>query len=86
LWSENPAYKFGGDVCGGYEAPASSFGLAKEEGHDRSENGGGRGCQIFLGTKYQNGKNIPNYHKLYQMSIKYNKRQQITNNKWTKCP
>jgi hypothetical protein len=33
-----------------------------------------QGCQIFLGTKYQNGKNIPNYHKLYQMFIKYNKR------------
>jgi hypothetical protein len=33
-----------------------------------------QGCQIFLGTKYQNWKNIPNYHKLYQMSIKYNKR------------
>jgi hypothetical protein len=32
-----------------------------------------QGCQIFLGTKYQNGKNIPSYHKLYQMSIKYNK-------------
>jgi hypothetical protein len=33
-------------------------------------------CQIFLGTKYQNGENIPNYHELYQMSIKYNKRPQ----------
>jgi hypothetical protein len=32
------------------------------------------GCQIFLGTKYQNGKNIQNYHELYQVSIKYNKR------------
>jgi hypothetical protein len=30
-----------------------------------------QGCQIFLGTKYQNGKNIPNYHELYQMSIQY---------------
>jgi hypothetical protein len=28
------------------------------------------GCQIFLGTKYQTGKNIPNYHKMYQMAIK----------------
>jgi hypothetical protein len=28
-----------------------------------------QGCQIFLGTKYQNGKNITNYHELYQMSI-----------------
>jgi hypothetical protein len=32
-----------------------------------------QGCQIFLGTKYQNGKNIPNYHELCQMFIKYNK-------------
>jgi hypothetical protein len=34
----------------------------------------GQVCQIFLGTKYQNGKNMPNYHDLNQMSIKYNKR------------
>jgi hypothetical protein len=33
-----------------------------------------QGCQIFLSTKYQNGKNIPNYDELYQMSIKCNKR------------
>jgi hypothetical protein len=32
-----------------------------------------QGCQIFLGTKYKNGKNISNYHELYPMSIKYNK-------------
>jgi hypothetical protein len=31
-----------------------------------------RVCQIFVGTKYQNGKNIPNYSELYRMSIKYN--------------
>jgi hypothetical protein len=30
-----------------------------------------QGCQIFLGTKFQNGKNIPNYYKIYQMSKKY---------------
>jgi hypothetical protein len=36
--------------------------------------GARQGCQIFLGTKYQNGKNIPNYHELCQMPIKYNKR------------
>jgi hypothetical protein len=35
-----------------------------------------QGCQIFLGTKYQNGKNITNCHELHQMSIKYNKRPQ----------
>jgi hypothetical protein len=33
-----------------------------------------QGCQIFLGTKYQKGKNIPYYLELYQTSIKYNKR------------
>jgi hypothetical protein len=34
-----------------------------------------QGCQIFLGTKYQNVKNIPNVHKIYQMAVKL-----------TKCP
>jgi hypothetical protein len=24
-----------------------------------------QGCQIFFRTKYQNGKNIPNFHKVY---------------------
>jgi hypothetical protein len=33
-----------------------------------------QGCQIFLGTKHQRGKNIPYYHELYQMSLKCNKR------------
>jgi hypothetical protein len=28
------------------------------------------GCQIFLDKTYQNGKNISNYHKLSQMTIK----------------
>jgi hypothetical protein len=28
-----------------------------------------QGCQIFLGTTYQNGKNIPNDHIIYQMTI-----------------
>jgi hypothetical protein len=32
-----------------------------------------QGRQIFLGTKYQNGKNVPNGHKIYQMVTKYNK-------------
>jgi hypothetical protein len=35
-----------------------------------------QGCQIFLCTKYQNGKNIPNYNELCQMSISPNKRLQ----------
>jgi hypothetical protein len=25
------------------------------------------GCQIFLGTIYQNGEKISNYHKIYRM-------------------
>jgi hypothetical protein len=25
-----------------------------------------KGCQIFLSATYQNGKNIPNDHKMYQ--------------------
>jgi hypothetical protein len=33
-----------------------------------------QGCQIFSVQSTKTGKNIPNYHKLYQMSIKYNKR------------
>jgi hypothetical protein len=34
-----------------------------------------RGCQIFLGPNqtYQNGKNIPNDHKLYKMAIQCKK-------------
>jgi hypothetical protein len=34
-----------------------------------------QGCQIFLGTIYQNGENIPNVHIIYQVSTIY-----------TKCP
>jgi hypothetical protein len=37
-----------------------------------------QGCQIILGTIYQNGKicykwpkNIPNFNKIYQTEIKY---------------
>jgi hypothetical protein len=30
-----------------------------------------QGCQIFLGTAYQNGTNIPNDPKIYQKAIKY---------------
>jgi hypothetical protein len=32
-----------------------------------------QGCQIFLGTTYKNGKNIPNDHKIYQIVTKYTK-------------
>jgi hypothetical protein len=30
-----------------------------------------QGCQIFPGTTYQNGKNIPNNHNIYQWATKY---------------
>jgi hypothetical protein len=29
-----------------------------------------QGCQIFSVAPYQNGKNIPNDHKMYQMTVK----------------
>jgi hypothetical protein len=32
---------------------------------------------MFLGTTYQNGKNIPNDHKKYQMAIKCNKNENV---------
>jgi hypothetical protein len=35
-------------------------------------------CQIFLSTTYQNGKNIPNNHEIYQMATKYTKWPQNT--------
>jgi hypothetical protein len=34
---------------------------------------GKQGCQIFLGTTYPNGKNIPNNHKIYPMATNYTK-------------
>jgi hypothetical protein len=33
-------------------------------------NQGNQGCHIFIGTTYQNGKNIPNNHKIYQIATK----------------
>jgi hypothetical protein len=32
-----------------------------------------QGCQIFLGTTYQNRKNTPNNHKISQRATKYTK-------------
>jgi hypothetical protein len=32
-----------------------------------------QGCQIFIGTTYQNRKNIPNDQKLYEIATKYTK-------------
>jgi hypothetical protein len=34
----------------------------------------GRVARFFLVQNTKTGKNTPNYHKLYQMSVKYNKR------------
>jgi hypothetical protein len=31
------------------------------------------GLPDFIGTTYQNGKDIPNDRKIYQMAIKFNK-------------
>jgi hypothetical protein len=28
-----------------------------------------QGCQIFLAVTYQNGKNIPDNHKIYPMAV-----------------
>jgi hypothetical protein len=38
--------------------------FADEEAHQQ-------GCQIFLGTTYQNGKKYTKLTKIYQMGIKY---------------
>jgi hypothetical protein len=32
-----------------------------------------QGCQIFLSTTYQDGKNIPNNHKIYKKAAKWTK-------------
>jgi hypothetical protein len=40
----------------------------------------GRGCQNFLGTTYQNWKNTPNFHEIYQMATKYIKWPQSISN------
>jgi hypothetical protein len=43
-----------------------------------------QGCQIYLVTTYQNGKNVPNNHKIYQISAIFipngNKIDQISQN------
>jgi hypothetical protein len=28
-----------------------------------------QGCQIYIGTAYQNRKSVPNHHKIYQMAV-----------------
>jgi hypothetical protein len=50
--------------------------IRKMEGRGGGEAQGvaGQGCQIFLGTLFQNlRKNVPNEYKMYQMVIKYPK-------------
>jgi hypothetical protein len=32
-----------------------------------------QGCQIFIGTTYQNGKNIPNNHQVHHRAVKWAK-------------
>jgi hypothetical protein len=34
-------------------------------------------CQIILGKTYQNGKNIPNHHKIHHIALKYTKGQYV---------
>jgi hypothetical protein len=46
----------------------AEIGLLYKEKHSQ-------GCQIFLGTAYQNGKNIPKGPNIYQMAIEYTKWQ-----------
>jgi hypothetical protein len=58
------------------------FGNAIKSGKDekirvRVNSGRQQGCQMFLGTTYQNGEkctkwpqDIPNGHKIYQMAMK----------------
>jgi hypothetical protein len=35
-----------------------------------------QGCQIFIGRAYKNAENIPNDHKIYQITTKYTKSPQ----------
>jgi hypothetical protein len=32
-----------------------------------------QGCHIFLSSRFQNGKNVPNDHKIYKIPTKYTK-------------
>jgi hypothetical protein len=47
--------------------------IGKIEGQGGGEAQGvaDQGCQIFLGTRHQNGENVPNCHKICKMAIKY---------------
>jgi hypothetical protein len=53
------------------------FNQRRQSGRLRLIDGGWQGCQTFLGTTYQNGKNaqklpqnMPNVHKIFQMAVK----------------
>jgi hypothetical protein len=53
-------------------APAISEATDPCSKFDRRENTiEDQGCQIFLAKTYQNGENIPNYHKMYSKAVKY---------------
>jgi hypothetical protein len=39
-------------------------------------------CQIILGKTYQNGKNIPNHHKIHHIALQYTKGQYVKYFKW----
>jgi hypothetical protein len=58
--THHAAHDAGQDVGKDHEAGCSKI--------KRKSCGGLKGCRIFVGTKYRNGKNIPNEHK---MAIKY---------------
>jgi hypothetical protein len=49
---------------GFFFSPGNDYEICKKTGPFQ-------GCQIFLGTTYQNGKNIPKNHKIYQMATEY---------------
>jgi hypothetical protein len=41
-----------------------------------------QGCQILLGTIYQNGKKLPNDHKIYQVAICKTYEMVVKYSKW----
>jgi hypothetical protein len=51
-----------------------NFSTGKKMTESTAANGNlnkGQGCQIFLVQNTKTGKILPNYHKIYQMAIKY---------------
>jgi hypothetical protein len=58
--------------CQNNSAERKVFGGNRGVGSSR-ESDGYQGCQIFLATTYQNGKNVPNNQKMYQITRKCTK-------------